>query len=93
MAESEDGVGFLGRGSKPPPHQLKGMEKRCKLTQWSPGAKLRKMWFWCISGLEKSSNLDIVGWPFTAFEMCRNFFLIFHFTILRGPEIPPASLK
>jgi len=35
-AESRDGVGFLGRGRKPPPHQ-QGLEECCKLAHWGPG--------------------------------------------------------
>jgi len=31
------GVGFLGRGSQPPPHQLGGLGERCKLSQQGPG--------------------------------------------------------
>jgi len=53
------GVGFLRQGSKPPPCQLRGLGECCKLAQWSPGRSYGKMLFWCMSGIEKSSNLDI----------------------------------
>ena len=60
MAESEDGVGFLGRGSMPPPHQLRGLGECCKLAQWGMGRSYGKCGCGAFSGLEKSiSNLDI----------------------------------
>jgi len=55
------------------------------------GAKLRKMWFWYISGLEKiKSQHFAVGWPFSAFGFVQKKF---HFTIVRGPYTPIAPLK
>jgi len=33
---SGDRVGFLGRGSKPPPYQLRGLGECYMLTQWDP---------------------------------------------------------
>ena len=32
----ERGVGFLDRGKQAPPHQLGGLEERCKLSQQGP---------------------------------------------------------
>ena len=46
------GYGALGGSVSPLP-------SNSKLAQWGPGRSYGKMWFWCISGLEKSSNLDI----------------------------------
>jgi len=40
------------------------------------GAKLRKMWFWYISGLEKiKSQHFAVGWPFSAFGFVQKNFM------------------
>ena len=64
----------------------------CKLAQWGPGRSDVRMWFWCISGLEKSTNLDIsnaLGWPFSAFRVVRK--ISFHNGW--GPVDPPAPLK
>jgi len=61
-AERADSEGLLGRGSKAgaslPPHQLGDLGECCKLAHWGPGRSCGKVWFWCISGLEISSNLD-----------------------------------
>jgi len=51
MADSGEGVGFLGRGSKPHPHQLRDLRKRYKLTQWGREQSSRK-WFWYIFELK-----------------------------------------
>jgi len=38
------GVGFLGRGSKPPPYQLEGLGERCKLPSgvWGGAAAAKR---------------------------------------------------
>jgi len=53
------GDGVLEDGQQAPCHQLRGLEECCKLAQLGPGRSAGKMWFLCISGLEKSTNLDI----------------------------------
>jgi len=34
---TESGVGFLGKGSETPTHQLRGLRERCKLLLRGPG--------------------------------------------------------
>ena len=49
------------------------MVERCKLAQWGPWRSYGKMRFWCISGLEQSTNLDsslLVG-RFQLLELCK----------------------
>ena len=84
MAESGGGVEFLGMGSKQAPSPpAKGSGERCKLAQWGRGQSSGKMWLWCISGLEKSSNLDIsrLSGRFQLSKLCKK---ISHFTIGGG---------
>ena len=38
--KTESGVGFLGRGQQPPPHQLEGLGERCDLPQQGSGRSL-----------------------------------------------------
>ena len=84
-AKSGDAV--AGQGSRggvaSPSPPAKGLGECCKLAQWGTGRSYGKMWFWCISGLEKSSNLDIsrlVG-RFLLLAFCTKF----HLTIVGGP--------
>ena len=42
------GVGFLGSGHPPPPHQLGRLRERCKLTQRGPGGAPAAEGFSCI---------------------------------------------
>jgi len=44
--EAEAGMGFLGQPA--PPHQLGGLEERCKLPRRGPGAARPPNAFWCI---------------------------------------------
>ena len=90
---------MLGEGQQsltkraPSPPVKGAIGECCKLAQWGPGRSDVRMWFWCISGLEKSTNLDIshaLGWPFSAF---RELYEKFHFTMVGGPVDPPAPLK
>jgi len=85
-ANSGDGVGFLGRGSKPPPNLLQGVRVWVSAVSSPSGVRgggrsCGKMWFWCISGFEKSTNLDISELVdrFQLMELC-----VKHLTIVRG---------
>ena len=72
--ESRNRVVFLGRDNKPPsPPQTRSLGECCKLAQWGVGRSSGKMWFWCISGLEKSSNPDIsqLDGHFHLLELCK----------------------
>jgi len=93
-------VWFLGRGSTPPspPAQLRGLEERCKLAQWSPRQSSVKCCLGCISDIEKSSNLDIsqlVG-RFQLLELCKKFTSIVG-EVHRLPQRPlndaPATVR
>jgi len=59
MAESGGRGGVLAAGQQAPSQPAKRSGECCKLDQWSPGRSYGKIWFWCMSGIEKSSNLDI----------------------------------
>ena len=42
------GLGSWEGFSQPPPHQLGGLEERCKLPQWCLGGSPSRNWIWCI---------------------------------------------
>ena len=70
------GVGFLGRGSKLPPHQLRDLRECCKLAPWGPGEATGKCGFGASRGLKiKYSRHFTVGWPFSAFGVVQTFIL------------------
>ena len=91
---------MLGEGQQsltkraPSPPVKGAIGECCKLAQWGPGRSDVRMWFWCISGLEKSTNRDIshaLGWlfSFSAFGVVRK--ISFHNRW--GSVDPPAPLK
>ena len=82
-AKSGDGVGFLGKGNKPPHGSGVLVSVNCKLAQWGPERTYGKMWFWCISGLGNQvistfhSRLAVFS-----FGICAKNFIL---QSLRGP--------
>ena len=87
---------FLGRSNKPlpsPPAKGSGVWVSVVSAgaQWGPRRSYGKMWFWCISGLEKSSNLDIsqlVG-RFQLLELCTKS--LYNRFIVRRPLQHPIN--
>jgi len=57
---AESGHWIFGEGQQAPSPPAKGSGERCKLTQWGHGRSYGNFGFWCISGLEQSSNFDIL---------------------------------
>jgi len=52
----------LGKGSKPPPHQLRCLREHCKLTQWGPGRSYGKCGFCAFQGLKNQVISTFHGW-------------------------------
>ena len=44
------GDGILGRGQPVPPHQLGGLQERCKVPQRGPGQSPGRLWVFLYSG-------------------------------------------
>ena len=60
----DSGGGFLGRGSEPSPHQLRGPGERRKLPQRSPERIPGKFGFWSILGPQNSRQNGHLAFEF-----------------------------
>ena len=57
-------VGFLGRGSQPPPHQLEGLGEHCKLSRRVQGGVPAAKMFSCILEAPHGLSWKLVGAKF-----------------------------